>query len=142
MLTPSCFARFLLSFVARRHDYVELLLNDSDLRTALYETHMKKIPDVDSIVAKLQDAKSNRKADTTIQLLVQMYTLLDRVPGIVGCLRAHDSPLKPMVEEEFILRLEREILDEIAGWTEMVVTTVDLDATKNHEFKVGRCARA
>jgi len=124
-----------LSDIERRHNYVELLVNDSDLRQQLYDEHFKKVPDLDKVIKKLQDV-STRPVPTIIQDVLAIYDLLDRLPSIISTLKAHEGPHAEVLQREFIATLENSILKETRAFQDMVETTIDLEATKRHDYRV------
>ncbi|CAG9461697.1 unnamed protein product [Pedinophyceae sp. YPF-701] len=70
-----------LEEIGRRHDVVEAIVTDSELRSILRDTHMRGVPDIDRLCRKLE----RRKA--TLADLCQLYRASSKVPLIADAVR-------------------------------------------------------
>lgn len=48
-----------LAAITERHDVVELLVNDTELRQALSQDHLRRVPDLQNLARRLLRRKAN-----------------------------------------------------------------------------------
>uniref|UniRef100_A0A1B6C2N8 DNA mismatch repair protein MSH2 n=1 Tax=Clastoptera arizonana TaxID=38151 RepID=A0A1B6C2N8_9HEMI len=117
--------RDLLS-ISDRHDVVEVLVQDTELRQSLYEEHLRKIPDLQALSKKLQRKKAN------MQDCYRIYQAMLRLPNLIEALKSSDHPtfqgmfIKPILEH----------LSDMAKFQEMVETTLDMELVDKGEFLI------
>jgi len=118
-----------LDEINRRHNLVELLVEDSFLRTALQETHLKGQPDIQKLARKFT------KSSAGLEDLVGLYRFIIRLPGLIGSLDEYSGPHKELLDDTFTKRI-RECAEGLSQLEAMVEQTVDLEAVERHEFLV------
>ncbi|XP_043252756.1 DNA mismatch repair protein Msh2 [Colletes gigas] len=115
-----------LSLIKERHDIVEALVNDNELRSGLNEDHLRRIPDLQVLAKKL----SSKKA--TLQDLYKIYTCVLHLPRLVKQLSDMNTvALRTMFTDPLI-----EHLKDMDKFQQMVGETIDLDAAERGDFLV------
>ncbi|KAK2079314.1 hypothetical protein QBZ16_003005 [Prototheca wickerhamii] len=105
-----------------RHDVVEALVHDIELRQALRDLHLRGVPDLEVLGRKLERQRA------TLSDLCQMYRASSRLPLICQALRAHEGPHAELLVNRFATELERAHDSEhLARFEALLETAVDLD---------------
>ncbi|KAH8926601.1 DNA mismatch repair protein [Atractiella rhizophila] len=122
--------------ILERQQLVELFFNDRELRTAIREDNLSRLPDLHRLAKKFQ------KGQASLEDVVRVYQAVLRIPETIELL---ENGLKRLEEEEDAENLGSLVskwwLDglkkgdrQCAKLVEMVETTVDLDQLSNHQF--------
>ncbi|KAI5304180.1 MutS-like protein [Ascosphaera pollenicola] len=114
--------------IEKRQQLVEAFVNDTELRQTMQEDHLRSIPDLYRLAKKFQ------KGMATLEDVVRVYQVVIRLPGIINTLEGvMDEQYQTCLEDQYTSNL-RSYSNNFAKLTEMVETTVDLDALDRHEF--------
>ncbi|XP_063990837.1 DNA mismatch repair protein Msh2 isoform X2 [Diachasmimorpha longicaudata] len=116
-----------LALIKERHDIVEQLVKDSDLRSALSEDHLRRIPDLEQLSKKLT------RKNAGLQDCYKVYICMLNLPVLTAKLTEADgcSAMKAMITEP----LTSDISD-MDKFQQMVEQTIDLEATDTGNFLV------
>lgn len=107
--------------IRARHDVVEALVSDTELRERLREVHFRGMPDVEWLSRKLAQRRSGL-AD-----LCQLYRASAKLPLIEEALRAHDGPLGAVLRERFAEPLAvAHSAEQLVRFEELLEAAVDL----------------
>ncbi|XP_004363541.2 Msh2 protein [Capsaspora owczarzaki ATCC 30864] len=120
-----------LAQIEERLNIVELLAENSDLRVALQEDHLRRMPDLHRISKRFQRGKA------TLQDCVRLYQVCVRLPALRTALEGYVNHAQygAIVSERFVNSLG-EIIADCAKLEELVETTIDLERTEQHEFVI------
>jgi DNA mismatch repair protein MSH2 len=118
-----------IAAIERRLNYVDIFVEQTELRQAMLEEHFKAVPDLDRLAKKFQKSKAN------LQNIVQLYQFVVRLPAILDTLRSYNGAHQSMIENEMCSKLER-IIGDLKNFEAMVEQTIDLEALDRHEFIV------
>ncbi|KAL7753100.1 MSH2 protein [Sorochytrium milnesiophthora] len=112
--------------IEERFDVVELLYDDTELRQAVRDEHLKLMPDFSRL------SKRFLKGNATLQDLVRTYQAIIRLPALIETLQSYAG------EEQRSALLTRlfEVYQHTAKMQSLVEETIDLDAIDNHEFMI------
>ncbi|XP_066599246.1 DNA mismatch repair protein Msh2 [Prorops nasuta] len=116
-----------LSLIKERHDIVEVLVEDTELRSALNEDHLRRIPDLQQLAKKLSRKKAN------LQDCYKMYMCVSHLPKLVELIS--DSSDKPALKAMIVEPL-KELLTDMDKFQQMVEQTIDLEAVEKGDFIV------
>jgi len=128
--------------IVHRQNYVELFMADSDLRSELFDTCFKRIPDIDKLINDLQaKATKTSAAANTIRLLVALYDVSNKVvPSVIDALSHHQPPNESMESMEM---LQQDMIQPLMGakeelqqFEEFICVSVDMDALRQHEYRL------
>ncbi|XP_076178005.1 DNA mismatch repair protein Msh2-like isoform X3 [Ptiloglossa arizonensis] len=115
-----------LSLIKERHDVVEALVNDNELRSGLNEDYLRRIPDLQVLAKKL----SSKKA--TLQDLYKIYISMLHLPRLIERLTTVNIvTLRTMFTDPLT-----ELVKNMDKFQQMVKETVDLDAAERGDFLV------
>nr|ATL75347.1 mutS-like protein 2 [Diachasma muliebre] len=116
-----------LALIKERHDIVEQLVKDSDLRSALSEDHLRRIPDLEQLSKKLT------RKNAGLQDCYKVYMCMLNLPVLIARLTEADgcSAMKAMIIEPL-----REATNDMDKFQQMVEQTIDLEATDTGDFLV------
>ncbi|XP_012537376.1 DNA mismatch repair protein Msh2 [Monomorium pharaonis] len=115
-----------LSLIKERHDIVELLVQNNELRSVLSDDYLKRIPDLQQLGKKLARKKS------TLQDCYKIYLCVSYLPKLMEQLsQEHVIALKTMIIDPL-----KELIDDMDKFQQLVEQTVDLDAAEKGEFMV------
>ena len=115
-----------LSLIRERHDIVESLVNDNELRSNLNEDHLRRVPDLQVLAKKLARKKA------TLQDCYKIYTSMSHLPNIIEQLSsANVAALKAMCIDPLT-----ELIKDMDKFQQMVEQTVDLEAAEKGDFLV------
>ena len=115
-----------LFLIKERHDIVESLVNDNELRSNLNEDHLRRVPDLQVLAKKLARKKA------TLQDCYKIYTSMSHLPNIIEQLsNANVAALKAMVTDPLT-----ELIKDMDKFQQMVEQTVDLEAAEKGDFLV------
>ncbi|KAK5661768.1 hypothetical protein OQA88_9869 [Cercophora sp. LCS_1] len=114
--------------IEKRQQLVEAFANDTELRQTMQEEHLRSIPDLYRLSKRFQRNKA------TLEDVVRAYQVVIRLPGFLGTLEGvMDEAYRDPLDEAYTNKL-RELSNSLVKLSEMVETTIDLDALDNHEF--------
>lgn len=116
-----------LTEIETRLNLVEAIIEDSELRQMLQEEHLKKFPDLHRIGKKFLRGKAN------LQDVLRVYQVAISLPRFLETLQSYDGQYKTLFHEMYIEKLT-EYMQGLLKLTEMVETTVDIEAAENHEY--------
>ncbi|KAL6769998.1 hypothetical protein ACKKBG_A33190 [Auxenochlorella protothecoides x Auxenochlorella symbiontica] len=111
-----------LDTLRMRHDVVEALVGDAELRQALQQMHLRGLPDLEMLSRKLERGKAS------LSDLCQLYRASSRLPLIEAVLRAHSGPHASTLMERFAdpLALAHDA-DHLVRFEALLETAIDLD---------------
>lgn len=116
--------------IRKRHDLVEIFVDDSMSRQVLQNDFLKLMPDLHRISKKFQ------KRIATLEDVVRVYQAVLRLSGLVQAVIDAETPSdahRQILEETFVAPL-REHDTNLAKLVEMVEATLDLGELSNHNF--------
>lgn len=115
-----------LSLIKERHDIVEVLVNDNELRSNLNEDHLRRIPDLQVLAKKLARKKA------TLQDCYKIYTCMSHLPILLEqFLKINIIALKTMFTDPL-----SEFIKDMDKFQQMVEQTIDLDSAEKGDFLV------
>lgn len=116
--------------IVERHDIVECLIEDTELRQALYEDHLRRIPDLQSLAKRVQRKKAN------MQDCYRIYQAVLRMPVLLDSLKnQNDKNPHPTLKAIVIDPIE-ELLNDMSNFQEMIETTLDMEFVDRGEFLI------
>ncbi|XP_043193545.1 DNA mismatch repair protein Msh2-like isoform X1 [Amphibalanus amphitrite] len=115
--------------IEERLDLVEMFTEDTELRQALRDDHLRRLPDLQRLVRRLQRGKAG------LQDCCRVYQAVRSMPALLERLEAYCGPHSAVVKATFVEPL-RTTHQEFAKFVEMVETTVDLDRTDDGDYVV------
>ena len=86
--------------IEKRHNIVEALCEDSELRQTIQEEHLKKVPDLNRLAKRFQRKKGN------LQDVVRLYQVVIRLPGLVSSLGKYEGDHKGLIHTLFIAKIQ------------------------------------
>ena len=121
--------------ITARHQLVELLIEDTEMRSTLQSDLLPSIPDIRRLNKKL--AKSRH---ANLEDVVRIYQFLIKVADIIDLLESKqnsitDEELQILVDVTWTTEIKR-CYEPLMKLQEMVETTVDLDSLERHEFVI------
>lgn len=115
-----------LSLIKERHDIVEILVNDNELRSNLSEDHLRRIPDLQVLAKKLARKKA------TIQDLYKIYMCVSHLPTLLEQFyNVNVVALKTMFSDPL-----SELIKDMDKFQQMIEQTIDLDSAEKGDFLV------
>lgn len=116
-----------LSLIKERHDIVEILYNDNDLRTMLSDDYLRRVPDLQSLAKKLARKKAN------LQDCYKIYVCGNHIPKILENLSEAKevAALKALIIDPL-----KELVEDLDKFQQMVEQTIDLDSADKGDFMV------
>lgn len=125
-----------IAMIKERHDLVEYLIDQLELRQLLQSDYLPLIPDVRRITKKLNKNGS-------LEDVLKIYQFSKRIPDMTELLKSHldedenkNTDLRELVNKSWVEPLSTH-LDPLTKLQEMVETTVDLDSYEdNNEFMI------
>ncbi|OUM64314.1 hypothetical protein PIROE2DRAFT_42675, partial [Piromyces sp. E2] len=115
--------------IEMRYNIVEELIENTELRQSLQEEHLKKMPDFKRIGKKFQ------RNTASLQDVVRIYQVIQDLPLLKTSLESDDGKYKSIIEERFIKPIN-EIIIDLEKFSELVESTIDLEATEDHEYLI------
>lgn len=119
-----------LNVISERHDIVETLVNETVLRQALYEEHLRKIPDFQVLSKKLQKKKA------TMQDCYRIYQGVEKLPGLLSSLEEYSSEGPNSTLKAVIIDPLKEHIQDMDKFQEMILSTLDMSLVDNGEYLV------
>jgi DNA mismatch repair protein MSH2 len=108
--------------INERHDVVEAMVGDVDLRERLRSVQLRALPDIERLARKLERRK------TTLQDLCRLYQAAAQLPLISDALAQHESPAAALLDTLYVLPLRTAHDGEHLGKFESLIeSAVDLD---------------
>jgi len=115
--------------IEMRYNIVEELIENTELRQALQEEHLKRMPDFKRIGKKFQ------RQTASLQDVVRIYQVIQDLPLLKTSLEADNGKYKDIIDEKFIQPID-DIIVDLAKYSELVESTIDLEATEDHEYLI------
>lgn len=115
-----------LACISERHDIVQILVEDTEMRQALYEEHLRRVPDLQTLAKRLQRKKAN------MQDCYRIYQAINRLPNLISTLATSSHPT---MQALFISQLNDHFGD-MAKFQEMVESTLDMTLVDRGEFLI------
>ncbi|XP_024935873.1 DNA mismatch repair protein Msh2 isoform X2 [Cephus cinctus] len=116
-----------LSLIKERLDIVEALMKDNELRSALNEDHLRRVPDLQQLAKKLSRKKANLQDCYKIYLCVaHLPTLLEQLSAATGVAAFTAMLIEPL----------KELIEDMDKFQQMVEQTIDLEAAEKGDFLV------
>ncbi|XP_014279145.1 DNA mismatch repair protein Msh2 [Halyomorpha halys] len=119
-----------LNLISERHNIVELLVNETVLRQALYEEHLVKIPDFQLLSKKLL------KKRATLQDCYRIYQGIEKLPTLVNTLETYSEDGPNCTLKAVIIDPLKENLNDMEKFQEMVCSTIDMSLVDNGEYLI------
>lgn len=121
--------------ILARHQLVELMIEDTQLRSTLQDELLVSIPDIRKLNKKL-----TKSTHANLEDVVRIYQFLIKVPDIIEALETkykecEDDELKILLEVNWIAQL-KELSGPLLKLQELVETTVDLESLDQHQFVI------
>ncbi|KDR09158.1 hypothetical protein L798_01274, partial [Zootermopsis nevadensis] len=113
--------------IAERHDVVQLILQHTEMRQALREEHLRRIPDLQALAKKLGRKKAG------LQDCFRIYQAVGHLPRLLQSLGGHDDC--PALQCMFIEPL-MDLLGDMQRFQDMVESTLDMNQVDRGEFLV------
>ncbi|KAF7989668.1 hypothetical protein HCN44_008342 [Aphidius gifuensis] len=117
-----------LALIKERHDIVEQLVNNNDLRKVLSEDHLRRVPDLEQL------AKKVARKNGSLQDCYKIYMCLMHIPIILETLSSSDDNTAAM--KTLIIEPLKELISDLEKFQEMVEQTIDLESSDSGEFLV------
>ncbi|XKL61911.1 hypothetical protein PGB90_001744 [Kerria lacca] len=119
-----------MNAINERHEIVETLYQDTEVRQELYDEHLRKIPDFQSLAKKLQRNKA------TMQDCYRVYQGISKLPSLIKTLKScDDGNPHHTLQSAFISTLEEQYQD-MAKFQEMMESTLDMSLVDRGEFLI------
>ncbi|SSD62102.1 related to DNA mismatch repair protein MSH2 [Saccharomycodes ludwigii] len=120
----------------KRHDLVEFLIDQLELRQILRDNYLPHVPDVRRITKKL-----NMKAN--LDEVLKLYTFVDKLPMIASTIKEYvadcgTNHTANIILEEWYGPLEKEI-EPLSNFKKMVEDTIDLDHYEKYNEAIINC---
>ena len=112
----------------RRHNYVALLLADTDLFHALHGELLRKFPNLDAIIRRIKRPDAKIDVQASIKLLFQVFEAFRRVAPLVTALENHSGEHAAMLHAECSQQLREHILPDASKFQDMIEATFDVEA--------------
>lgn len=123
-----------LDDILARHQLVEMLVEDTQLRSTLQDDLLISIPDIRKLNKKL-----TKSTYANLEDVVRIYQFLIKVPDILDQLESKyneaDDELKILLDVNWISPI-KELSTPLLKLQELVETTVDLESLDRHEFVI------
>ncbi|XP_012264178.2 DNA mismatch repair protein Msh2 [Athalia rosae] len=116
-----------IALIKERHDIVEALVKDNELRTSLMEDHLRRIPDCQQLAKKLAKNKA------TLQDCCRIHSCVSVLPVLAE--RLSNSQCGAAMTAMIIDPL-RELASDMDKYQQMVEQTIDLDAAEKGDYMV------
>ncbi|RIB23812.1 putative DNA mismatch repair protein MSH2 [Gigaspora rosea] len=119
-----------LKEIEQRQTFVEIFVNDTELRQSLREDHLNNLPDLHRLAKRFQRGKA------TLQDVIRVYQAIQKLPGLICAFElfnSMDDTLRDLIEEIFLTKL-KEHNDQLEKFKELVETTVDFEAAEHHHY--------
>lgn len=126
-----------LNKINKRHDLVEYLMDQIELRQLLQNDYLPLIPDMRRLIKKL--LKNGNLED-----VMKIFEFTKRIPEIIELLQSfvtegdnnNNDNLKSLIEETWLHPLEQH-LEPIAKFQEMIESTIDLESYyENNDYMI------
>ncbi|KAI0073650.1 DNA mismatch repair protein [Panus rudis PR-1116 ss-1] len=117
--------------IRKRHNLVEVFVEDSNSRRTLQDECLKLMPDMNRICKRFQ------KSAASLEDVVRVYQAVLKLDDLITSLEGIDTndDYRGLIEEVYLTKL-REFNKNLAKYSEMVEETLDLDELKNHQFVI------
>ncbi|CAK9806196.1 DNA mismatch repair protein Msh2 [Anthophora quadrimaculata] len=115
-----------LSLIKERHDIVEALVNDNELRSNLSEDHLRRVPDLQVLAKKLARKKA------TLQDCYKIYMCMSHLPSLIE----QFSNINTVALKTMFVDPLNELIKDMDKFQQMVEQTIDLDAAGTGDFLV------
>ncbi|KAG7201856.1 hypothetical protein KM043_004574 [Ampulex compressa] len=116
-----------LALIKERHDIVELMVNDNDLRSTLSEEHLRRVPDLQQLAKKLVRKKATLQDCYKIYMCVShLSALLEQLTSATNVTAARTMFSDPL----------KELIQDMDKYQQMVEQTIDLEAAEKGDFMV------
>ncbi|KAL6266463.1 hypothetical protein P5V15_003311 [Pogonomyrmex californicus] len=116
-----------LSLIKERHDIVELLVRNNELRSILSDDYLRRMPDLQQLAKKLARKKS------ALQDCYKIYLCVSYLPKLLEQLSPEENvtALKTMIIDPL-----KELIEDMNKFQQLVEQTIDLDAAEKGDFMV------
>lgn len=115
--------------IEMRYNIVEELIENTELRQALQEEHLKRMPDFKRIGKKFQ------RNTATLQDVVRIYQVIQDLPLLKTSLESDNGKYKDIIQEKFVQPIS-EIIIDLEKYSDMVEQTIDLEAVDDNEYLI------
>uniref|UniRef100_A0A182VSS0 DNA mismatch repair proteins mutS family domain-containing protein n=1 Tax=Anopheles minimus TaxID=112268 RepID=A0A182VSS0_9DIPT len=111
-----------------RHDIVEYFVDNTMVRTDLYENHLKKLPDIMFVLKRLLRRKAS------LQDIFRLYQVILRVPRMLSQLDVHNTGNVAVLNN--IYNPIKDSLADLKLFKAMVEQIIDLESVEQGEYLV------
>lgn len=113
-----------LGLIEERQNLVELLLENTNLRTYLAQTWLSQVPDIKRLFKKIHTgmSKTGPNENKKLEDIVRLYQLVLILPDLINILEADDSPLI----FKYWLDPLKNYYEALIKFQELIETTIDL----------------
>ncbi|XP_046629416.1 DNA mismatch repair protein Msh2 isoform X1 [Neodiprion virginianus] len=116
-----------IALIKERHDIVETLVKDNELRSSLMEDHLRRVPDLQQLAKKLAKKK------VTLQDCCRIYFCVSHLPVLTEqlCNAKYGAAMKAMIVDPL-----RELISDMDKYQQMIEQTIDLEAAEKGDYMV------
>ncbi|XP_035909344.1 DNA mismatch repair protein spellchecker 1 [Anopheles stephensi] len=111
-----------------RHEIVEYFVDNTTVRTALYDNHLKKLPDIMFVLKRLLHRKAS------LQDIFRLYQVVLRIPRMLTLLDMNDTRNAAVLTN--IYNPIKDSLADLKLFKSMVEQIIDLEAVEQGEYLV------
>ncbi|RZF46275.1 hypothetical protein LSTR_LSTR015192 [Laodelphax striatellus] len=119
-----------LAAINERLDVVECLIDDMELRQALLEDHLRRIPDLQALAKRIQRKKA------TMQDCYRIYQAMQRLPMLLDALKNQNGGHAHPTLRTVLIEPLQELIGDMKNFQEMIETTLDMDYVDKGEFLI------
>jgi DNA mismatch repair protein MSH2 len=118
-----------LDQIKKRHDFVELFVEDAAVRQGVHGVSLAAFPDLHRLAKKFQRGKAN------LEDVVRIYQVIRSLPELINTLSQYEGEHKQSLEDKFITPLT-ELSEKLKNLEQLAETTIDMEAIDHHEYLI------
>lgn len=118
-----------LDQIKKRHDFVELFVQDAAVRQGVHGVSLAAFPDLHRLAKKFQRKKAN------LEDVVRIYQVIRSLPELINTLSKYEGEHKQLLEGTFTTILI-ELSEKLKNLEQLAETTIDMEAIDRHEYLI------
>ena len=121
--------------ITNRHEIVEYLVDNDQVRDELRSIHMRGFPDLQKLYAKFYRVEAKMRNNTTLLDCVKIYNMINTLEGMIKFMNQSKTDDENAFFKDIVNPLN-ETMEEFLKVKTMLEECIDINKVKDHQYVI------